>query len=232
MGEQGTHQLLTPPPVKAPGQHAAVVDGSPLAIVGIFVAFLRARFAPGNGPPDYPWYADANKTNILIVSAFEDNVPERGKKPAIYVDKDESVYGKSILGDRVAHRWSDRKEAQWCLSTVPISIDCVAARKGESAIIGDIVQWSLYASSDVIQATFALHDMLTPTLGRTVPYEDDDESWNTPVSFQVQYNVRWTVVPVAPMLREIALRIRESGMSPNEYLLDLATRSSDQLPPR
>lgn len=230
MSDERTYGMRKPAPVKAAGQPTAIVDGSPLAIIGIFVAFLRERFAPGNGPTAYPWYDDVNKTKLIIESGFEDNATARGSKAAIYVDKDESVYGKSIIGDRVAHRFRDAKEAQWCLSTVPVLVDCVSERKGESAIIGDIVQWSLHASSDVIQAAFSLHDMSPPTLGRTIPYEDDKTAWTTPVSFQVQYNVRWTVVPVAPLLHEIALRIQRSGMSANEYLLELVTRGTTQLP--
>lgn len=223
--------MLKPPPVKGPAQtNPMIVDGSPLAIIGIFVAFLRERFAPGNGPSAYPWYEDATQAKIFIESAFEDNETKRGAKPALYVDKDQSVYGKSIIGDRAAHRFRDSKDAQWCLSTVPILIDCVSSRKGESAILGDITHWSIHVASDVIQKTFALHDMTPPTLGRTIPYEDDQEAWTTPVSFQVQYNVRWTVVPVAPLLSEIAMKIQSSGMSANEYLLELVARSSGQLP--
>ena len=207
-----------------------IVDGSPLAIVGIFVAFLRERFAPGNGPESYPWYEDATQSKIFIESSFEDNETKRGAKPALYVDKDQTVYGKSIIGDRAAHRFRDSKDAQWCLSTVPILIDCVSSRRGESAIIGDITHWSLHVASDVLQKAFALHDMTPPTLGRTVPYEDDQEAWTTPISFQVQYNVRWTVVPIAPLLSEISLKIQDSGMGANEYLLELVTRSGGHLP--
>lgn len=223
--------LKKPPPVKAPNQTSTmIVDGSPLAIIGVFVAFLRERFAPGNGPSAYQWYEDANSTTVIIESSFEENVITRGFKPAIYVDKDQSVYGKSIIGDRVAHRFRDSKDAQWCLSTVPVLIDCVSSRKGESAIIGDIVQWSIHVSSDVIQKAFSLHDISPPTLGRTIPYEDDQEAWTTPVSLQIQYNVRWTVVPIAPLLSDISLKILDSGMSTNEYLLELAVRSNTQLP--
>lgn len=231
MTRERGYGLRKPPPVRAPAQTSAmIVDGSPLAIVGIFVAFLRERFAPGNGPSDYPWYEDANEAKIFIESSFEDNETKRGAKPAIYVDKDQSVYGKSIIGDRAAHRFRDSKDAQWCLSTVPILIDCVSSRKGESAILGDITHWSIHVASDVIQKVFSLHDMSPPSLGRTIPYEDDQEAWTTQVTFQVQYNVRWTVVPVAPLLSEIALKIQESGMSANEYLLELVARSSGELP--
>lgn len=232
MSDERGYGMVKPPPVRAAGQKLSlnIVDGSPLAIVGIFVAFLRERFAPGNGPSDYPWYEDANKARIFIESSFEDNDTKRGAKPALYVDKDQSVYGKSIIGDRAAHRFRDSKDAQWCLSTVPILVDCVSSRRGESAILGDITHWSLHVASDVIQKAFALHDMTAPTLGRTVPYEDDQEAWTTPVSFTVQYNVRWTVVPVAPLLSEIALKIQKSGMSANEYLLELVARGGGQLP--
>jgi len=217
-----------PPPIKAPDQtHPMIVGGSPLAIIGIFVAVLRERFAPGNGPPDYPWYLDQNKSDILIESAFEEANTARGKKPAIFVDKDQSVYGKLVIGDRAGYTLRDSKDFQWTLSTVPIILDCVAGRRGESAIIGDIVQWSIHAASDAIQSTFAFHDMTPPTLGRTVPYEGDKESWSTSVSLQVQYNVRWTTVPIAPLLQEIAMRIQQAGVTPADYFVDLITRESE-----
>lgn len=217
-----------PPPVKAPEQAEQtkpfIVDGSPLAIIGMFVAVLRERFTEGNGPPDYPWTEDSLTTKIIIESGFEDNQTERGKKPAIYVDKDDSVYAKLIIGDRAGHTWKNTKDFQWTLSTVPVLIECVSGRKGESAIIGDITQWSLHAMSDAIQAAFALHDMTPPTLGRTVPYEHDKEAWSTPVSFTVQYNVRWTTVPIAPLMQELATKIRISGGNATAYFTDLVTR--------
>jgi hypothetical protein len=217
-----------PPPIKAPGQdNQMLVDGSPLAIVGIFVAVLRERFAEGNGIPMYQWDADPNKTKIQIRSAFEDGHTVRGDKPAIYIDKDETIYGKSVIGDRAGYTFKDSKDFQWCLATVPIIIDCVASRKGESAIIGDVTHWSLHASSDAIQAAFAFHDMSPLRLGRTVPYEDDKEAWTSPISFTVQYNMRWTRVPIAPLLQEIALKIQTAEMSPTDYLLELVTRLKD-----
>lgn len=217
--------MQLPPPVKTPEQtNPMIVDGSPLAIVGIFVAVLRERFAQGNGIPAYQWDPDPTKTKIHIRSAFEDGATVRGDKPAIYVDKEETIYGKSIIGDRAGHTLHNSKDFQWCLATVPILIDCVASRKGESAIIGDVTHWSLHASSDAIQAAFAFHDMSPLRLGRTIPYEDDKEAWTSPISFTVQYNVRWTTVPIAPLLQEIALKIQTAEMSPTEYLLELVTR--------
>lgn len=214
-----------PPPVKGGDQLPIVVDGSPLAIIGIFIEILRERFAPGNGMDEhYLWYADMTQTNIVIESAFRDTSQTRNKKPALFVDKDQSVYGKVILGDRAGHTFKDGKEFEWTLSTVPVLIDCVAGTPGESAILGDIVQWTIHAASDAIQGAFALHDLSPPTLGRTIPYEADKEAWTTPVSFRVQYNVRWTTVPVAPLLQAIRQRINVSGASASNYFVSIVSR--------
>lgn len=213
-----------PPPTKAEAQGDVILVGSPLAVVGIFVELLRARFSDGNGPSDWPWTENLNDTAIVIESGFASpGNTERGKKPAIFIDKDESVYGKVIIGDRVGIDWSSMGDYQWTLATVPIIIECVAADKGPSAIIGDIVQWTIHCASDPIQAAFSFHDMTPPTLGRTVPYEADTESWVTPVSFQVQYPVRWSVTPIAPLLQEIRTRIRHSGAEANEHLVEVAS---------
>ena len=213
------------PVPRADGQSPSIiVEGSPLALIGVFVSFLRERFTPTNNPPNYVWNEDPNAASVIIESAYDlEGNTVRGKKPAIYVDKDQTVYGKSVLGDRAEHRIRDQAEGQWCLSTVPLIIDCVASRKGPSAILGDIVHWTLHTCSDVLQKTFAFHDMSPPALGRTVPYEDDREAWTSPVTFTVQYNVRWGIVPVAPLLHEIALKIRQSGASTDDYFVDIAT---------
>ena len=69
--------------------------------------------------------------------------------------------------------------------------------------------------------------MTPPRLGRTIPYEDDKEAWSSPVSFTIQHNVRWTTVPVAPLLQEIVSRITASGLDPTQYMLTVTHRSRD-----
>jgi hypothetical protein len=218
-----------PPPIKGSDQDDIIVVGSPLAVVGIFVEVLRERFTEGNGPTDWPWKPNLNETSIVIESGFASPPnTERGKKPAIFVDKDESVYGKVIIGDRAGMVWRNMADYQWTLATVPVLIECVAAQKGTSAIIGDVVQWTLHCASDPIQAAFSFHDMSPPTLGRTVPYEADKECWLTPVSFQVQYPVRWSIVPIRPLLQEIRLRINNADA--NAHFVEIAAYLSGTLP--
>jgi hypothetical protein len=203
-----------------------IVDGSPLAIIGIFVSILRERFSEANSPrkDTWIWNDDPNLSTITIESALEDNSTLRDKHPAIFVDKDQSTYGRVVIGDRAHHQLRNSQDVQWTLSTVPLIIECVATRKGESAVLGDIVQWTLHAASDVIQKTFAFHDMTPITLGRTSPYEMDSECWNTPISFTVQYNVVWTYVPIKPLLQQIAYRIQAAETTAADYFTEIVIR--------
>jgi hypothetical protein len=226
-------QPRNPPPIKAqsqgtPTDDQRVIVGSPLAIIGIFVEVLRERFKAGNGPNDWVWDANLNETGIVIESAFAEGNTERGKKPAIFIDKDESVYGKIIIGDRAGIVWKDMSDYQWTLGTVPVLIECVASKRGESAIIGDVVHWTLHCASDPIQATYAFHDMSPPTLGRTVPYEAEKESWTTPVSFHVQYPVRWRITPIRNLIQEIRIRLRNANAT--QHYVEIAAYRSGGLP--
>lgn len=192
--------------------------------MGLFVEILRERFTAGNGPDKWQWSADPKDTGILIESGFSDGNTVRGHRPGLFVDKDESIYGKNIIGDRVAVVWKNMEDYQWTLSTVPIIIECVASRKGESAALGDIVQWTLHCASDPIQAAYSLHDMTPPTLGRTVPYEGDTEAWMSPVSFTVQYPVRWSITPIRALLQQINMRIADKDAT--GHYVDIALYST------
>ncbi|MAG64354.1 MAG: hypothetical protein CMK74_00540 [Pseudomonadales bacterium] len=203
-----------------------VVDGSPLAVVGIFVSILRERFATG-GVTNYQWKEDVNQTEIAIESSFAESDEVRNFRPAIFIDKEQTVYGKTIIGDRVEKTLTTRKDVHWCLATIPLIIDCVSSRRGESTILGDVAQWTIHAASDIIQGTFGFHSMSAPQLGRTVPYEADKKAWTSPITFQIQYNVRWSTVPIAPLLQEIALHITADT---NAHFQSVATTPSSSAP--
>jgi len=205
-----------------------IIDGSPLALIGVFVSILRERYAPGQGIVNYPWYADITKTKITIESAFADSDEHRNFKPAIFIDKEETIYGKVVIGDRAGRNMFTSQDFFWSLATVPILIDCVASRRGESASIGDVVQWTLHSASDIIQGVFGFHSMSPPRLGKTIPYEADKKAWTSPITFQVQYNVRWATVPIAPLLQDIALHIT-AGAGTSIHFQTVATVASSGL---
>lgn len=209
-------------------QPVTIRPGSPLAVLGVFVEVIRKRFLPEFKLP-WVWYSDIKKAGdqaIAIESAFNEDTTQRNFRAAIYVDRDELVMGRTVLGDVAARHIPSGKVAFWALGSVPILIECVAAKKAESAIIADLVSIYLHASSDLIQAAFGLHDMTPITMGRTQPALRDKNQFSTSLSFTVQYNLRWTNTPTAPLLQQIVSSLSAVGFeNATAYFEEIALNS-------
>lgn len=204
-----THRVV---PAPLEDQKHQIRPGSALAVIGVFVEAIRLRFRPVDGVVfDWPFDDDIKKTKIAIESAFSEEAEHRNKKPAIYVDRDEQVIGRTVIGDRAGQVLTSGLEAFWALETTPILIECIAAKRGESAIIADLVGVFLQASSDLIQSAFGFHEMTPVTRGRTQPSMRDKGYHTTPVTFTVQYNFRWTTKPSEPLIQEIVAKVQNSG---------------------
>lgn len=204
---------LQPSPEDA--QPVSIRAGSKLAVLGVFVEIIRRRFIAGVVPSDFAWIwnKDIKQTKLAVESAFNEDKEHRNFRPAVFVDCDDQTHGRVVLGDRVGKDLKSGLEGFWNLQVVPILIECVAAKRAESAIIGDLVGVFLQASSDLIQAKFGFHDMTPIVVGRTQPYSanKDKDQWVTSVTFNVQYPMRWTNKPTAPLLQEIEAEIVASG---------------------
>lgn len=216
----------TPSPDQA--QPVTIRPGSPLAVLGVFVEVIRKRFLPEFKLP-WVWYSDIKKAgdqSIAIESAFNEDASQKNFRAAVYVDRDEHVIGRTVVGDVAALHIPSGKKAFWALGSVPILIECVAAKKAESAIIADLVSIYLHASSDLIQAAFGLHDMTPITMGRTQPALRDKNQFATALSFTVQFNLRWTNTPTAPLLQQIITAISASGFeNATAYFEEIALNS-------
>jgi hypothetical protein len=225
------HPVYVPDPKVLPSpedsQVASIRPGSKLAVIGVFVEIIRRRFARGSAGPDFPWPwdRDTNTTRIEIESAFNEENSAKNKRPAVYVDADDQVNSRTVLGDFVGKRNTDGVTGFWHLETVPILIECVAAKRLESAIIGDMVSIFLLASNRLIQGKFGFHDMTPTTVGRTQPSQRDKGAFVTPVTFTVQNDVRYTNAPTGPLLEELEFAIAASGASSaTEFFENVALR--------
>jgi len=206
-------------------QHESVRPGSPLAVIGLFVELVRKRFT---SPHSLPWKYDPDikKTQIAIESAFNEDSAHRNKRPAIYIDHSESVIGRTVTGDVAGQNLKTGLRGFFGLNTIPMLIECVALKKGEAMLIGDLVQIYLHASSDLIQAKFKLHELTPITLGRAQPYERDATQWVAPITFSVQVPVRWTNAPTAPLIRQIIMDIQKSDSADaTEFFQNIALYS-------
>lgn len=210
------HPTYVPDPENQPqvtGQHVSIRPGSKLAVLGVIIEVVRKRFSIDSvdGSFQWRWDSDIKKTKLAIESAFNEDKEHRNFRPAVYVDCDDQTMGRVVLGDRAGKNIKTGLEGFWNLQSVPILIECVASKRAESAVIGDLVGVFLMATSDLIQAKFGFHDMTPVTVGRTQPYNRDKNEWITPVTLVVQYPLRWTNEPAAPLLQELEMEIAASG---------------------
>lgn len=207
--------LVKDPQLPAPegDQNVRIRPGSPLAVIGLFVEVIRSRFQPsvmGTTLP-YVWDADIKKTKIAIESAYVEDLDHRDFRPAVFIDVENATYGRTVIGDRAGQALQTSQEGFFSLDTQPILIECLAGKRGEAFVIGDIVRTFLQASSDLIQAKFGLHEMTPLVLGRPQPSQKDKDTWIAPVTFTVQIPARWTSKPTVTLLQEIILKIAHSG---------------------
>ena len=201
-----------------------IAAGSPLAIQGIFIEILRERFREDNGLA-WVWREDITETDILIEASYNEETESRSQTPAIYITRLQTVPARIIIGDRVGVSLPDHCEGFGAITTVSISLECVSNDEGTSAIIGDIIQHMLLASQDVIQREFGFYDFSQPHLGQTIPYPRDQNKWNSPVSFEVQFWIRWSQVPIRPLLQQVATRVTANNIDVTGFFVDSTINS-------
>lgn len=206
--------------------NARVRPGSPLAVVGLFVEIVRARFQPSVVGSELPWVwdTDIKKTRIAIESAYVEDQAHRDFTPGLFIAVPEATYGRTVVGDKAGQNFGSGRTGFFALDTHQIAIECKAAKRGEAYILGDLVRVFLQASSDEIQAKFGLHEMTPLTLGQPQPRQADKDIWVAPVTFTVQIPARWSTRPTGPLLRQVIMRINESGTDATDYLTTIALR--------
>lgn len=199
---------------------------SPLEIAGAFIFLLRDFFSQPHPRNLWQWTNNRNTTPIIIESGGEEDVALADAKPAIFVNIGQTVYEQISVGDL---DWDQPNILEKGLKhfiaygKTQLSVENVSPSHGESALIGDAVQQFLQMSSDEIQKYFNFHSMSPVILNATQPFEIDTKFFNTPCMFQVNFEVRWATIPIAPSLKNLKLKLQESG-DPNNFFTNIVTK--------
>lgn len=236
---------------KAEGQHADIFYGSPMAIVGMFVEVVRARFK-ADAAEALPWRwrddptPDVDENNVphanggvprtlYIESAFVDDPEARNYRPAILVDKGDTQLTKPVLGNRSGYIRHDGTETFYAPARIPIEIQCISEKRGESSQLADFTWFHVAACQALIRQEFRVHDISPPVAGKTEPFrrnEGNKEAWMTPISFDVMVEYRWKTRPIAPVLQSVmhTLRVRGDGDPTTGAIVTATLISAKQLP--
>jgi hypothetical protein len=215
---------------RMPGQQAEVMPGSSLAVTALITEIIRERFRPEN---ELAWVWNENPTpgpdeentgdeprKILIEPSFAENNETRNYRPAIFIDKQDTIASKVAIGNFAGQQLKSGLRGFYSIATIPLDISVVSDRNGESAILADIVWFYLLAGREQIQKTFGMQDMSNPMLGRTTPQDIDKRVWTTHITFTISIGLRWSTLPISPILNDIVVRYRDSGeTNPDVFLL-------------
>ena len=184
--------------------NALVFSKSPLDILGIYLSILRHRFS-FNVPDDFPWVwtEDPTTTKIFIEIGAGDEVQLKDVRPALYVDRSPFIFPKVVLGDYAGEHRTSGYKAFYSTATGQINIDLVSKNRGESAILAEIVQSFILMTADLILSKYSFRDITPVTLGGTEVWEKDNRLFNTRVTSQISYDVRWAITPAAGKIAQV-----------------------------
>jgi len=220
------------------GENPDVFPGSPLAVIGLWVFALRNRFNANVGEP-LPWVwkdelqpseaedadplPEGSPRGLLIESMYNVEKSNRNYRPAIYVGRAGNAIrsNKIMVDNRVGTRLPNQFKAYLCHASMPIVIECESESSGESSSIAETVWAFILTTRDIFRKDFGFHELTEPMLGDTQPTKTDKEVWITNVQFEVTFDVRWGVTPIAPVLRDIALEVSAGFPSMDRFFTEI-----------
>jgi hypothetical protein len=219
---------------------ADVFPGSPLAVIGLMMEIVRARFLPDPAYP-LPWVftgdyrpeddedgeplPEGSPRKIMVESAYNVEKSARDYYPAIYISRNGGAMTAvpSSVGDFVGQKKETQLRAYHCFAEMPITCECESENSGESSTIGEIVWSYILTCRQIIREEFGFQTVSHPILGDTIPTERSKEIWVSPVQFSVSFDERWSTIPHAPVLRDLGVRLRGRNGAEG-YLTTLALR--------
>jgi hypothetical protein len=230
------------------GEAADVAPGTPLAVIGLWMAALQSRFSPNNlgvnlgqgvagtgtntfeeetNTEPLPWVWDGSLT------PYDECVESAGPTKllidaAFNTDRSVRNYRPAIYvtDNKAGIELPTSEKGYWALAHMPISFECEAEGVAESSLIADTAWFFVLATRDIFKESFGFYDITEPMLGKTTKLETDKETWMTPIHFAVQIELRWGTRQISPILRELGMRISKMGSDPNIVYHQIALRDS------
>ena len=219
---------------------ADVFPGSPLAVIGLMIAVIRARFAPDEAYP-LPWIwtenhrpeddedgdplPEGSPRKLAVESAYNTEKSMRDYFPAVYIGRNGGPMTASATGtgDFVGEKKQVQFKAYHCYADMPITMECESENFGESSAIAELIWAYILTCRQILRQDFGFQTVTYPVLGDTLPTDRSKDIWVTSVQFQVSFDVRWATIPHAPVLRDLGVTLRGRGGAEG-YLTSLALR--------
>jgi hypothetical protein len=213
------------------GQLYEVKIQSPLALVGAFLYLVRNRFKddPSN-TLNWKWRDDPGATDITIEAQYNQNTEARDVRPGIYIDRDQTTYGKVSIGnfDQNQHKLLQTEHTHhFSLGQTDIIMECISPVRGESMQLADITQTYLESSKYIIQAVFGFRDISPIVMSRTSPMVKQTDLHVTTLNFRVDYETRWATTPATAALMSLGVSLKETRQGVDSFLSNIYIKSTN-----
>lgn len=185
---------------------------TPIAVIGMYVDVIRQRFiADANSDPElnWTWEEDLSTTRIFIESGYNVNLEARTTRPGVWVDREQNHYLQWSIGnqDQIPRYIQTGMEVYYAPCEMDMMVDCTSPNRGESMLVGSIVQDFLQLTTPLINRCYSVRSVSPMVLGKTQKYEEDDTLWNTRINFRINYEMRWSTGPATVALNRLKAQI-------------------------
>jgi len=220
-----------------------IAVGSTLSVAGAFLVLTRERFkfnpdvsipwvwVPGTNTPHIE---DPLKSSITIEVSLRDNVSDKDKRPAIYLERGAVTTQQEMLDNKVGEMRQSGKKGHYSSVYCPWTLVCQSHDKGVAEVLGNIMfEWFLY-NKNTFKKYFQFRELGPFQLGPELPSQKQTGIWECRVDFRAAWEHRWSDSPISIPLTELTLSIigtddptvRLSELSPTDDLLATITQIS------
>ena len=178
----------------------------------MFLDVLRSRFAPSQRLPwSYQFGDEFRDSNTISIEAGGNrHTEDESRRPCIYVVRNPVQYNQVVTGNRAGDQpWSATEEF-YAMAQTGFTFAVESEETGESEQIADVVLSTLMMGSREIERAFLLRKLGPFAISAVVKSRQDEEIYQTNVQIGLSYDVRWTTFLIAPLLKEIIVKARDS----------------------
>lgn len=218
-------------PRPSPEASSSAILSTPLVVMGMLTHVLRQRFILINPPVDpilpWAWSPVLEDTGIFIESGWNKELEARTTRPGVWVDQLQTIYTRSSIGhqDQVPLQIRSGLESFHIFGHTDVAVDCTSPNRGESLMLGGIIQDFVQMSTFIIQKWFGLREISDVIMNRSIPFEYDDNLWSTQVQFRVGFETRWVTAQIVPLLNQLAMTLPDPSVDPADTRQILAQKA-------
>lgn len=172
-----------------------------------FIVILREYFTNHD---IWTYHEDKNQTKIQICDENALNLEVSEFRPSIVTSRTPIRWAKICIGQNLDYDFKTGKRSYTDLFNCGTILKCISREGVEADKIASEVFNFIHMSRDSIRVSFQIFSLEGLELGVETPYKKDSkyDLVMVPVTIRLLKQVNWSSTPIAPVLRDINIKIK------------------------